>query len=114
MKLESDQSPKFDLADLDMEEEKSPNIASFHEGNSSESLRQEVDDSVSDEESEENIQSRFVRDSFIDHTTGRRRQILICRQCGLRTPKLCNMRDHIMSHISFKPYKCNMCGKAYV
>ena len=44
MKLESDQSPKFDLADLDMEEEKSPNIASFHEGNSSESLRQEVDD----------------------------------------------------------------------
>ena len=114
MKLESDQSPKYDLADLDMEEEKSPKITSFHESNSSESLHQEVDYTVSDEESEENIELRFVRDSFIDHTTGRRRQILICRQCGLRTQKLCNMKDHIRCHLARKNFKCGICNRGFV
>ena len=97
-----------------MEEEKSPKITSFHENNSDESLCQEVDAAVSDEESEENIESRFVRDSFIDYNTGRRRQILICRQCGLRTQKLCNMRDHIRCHLARKNFKCSICNRGFV
>ena len=63
-----------------MEEEKSPMVASFQEANSNQSLRQEDDSAVfSDEESEDDIMSRFVRDSYTDRTTGHRRQMLICR-----------------------------------
>lgn len=98
-----------------MEEEKSPKVASFQDGDSAVSLRQSAENAaVSDEESEDDIESRFVRDSFIDHTTGRRRQMLICRQCGLRTQKLCNMRDHIRCHMSRKKYRCSICKRGFV
>ena len=97
-----------------MEEENSPKIISFQESNNPGDLRQEDDAAESDEDMEDNLEAHFVRDSFIDPATGRRRQMLICRQCGLRTPKLCNMRDHIKCHMALKNYKCSICRRGFV
>ena len=114
MKLEPEKCPSFDLKDLVMKEEKSPRKVRFQDGNNVGGLRQKDAATSSDEDTEENLESHFVRDSFIDHTTGRRRQILICRQCGQRTPKLCNMRDHIRCHMARKNYKCSICKRGFV
>ena len=109
-----------------MEEEKSPKIISFHVGNNTESLQQEIDSADSDEnifqnlkiksnkESKNNLESHINRDYYIDHTTGRKRQTLICRQCGLRTLKLCNMKDHIRVHLACKRFRCSICKRGFV
>ena len=74
----------------------------------------EDDAGESDEDMETRLESLFDRDSFADPNTGRRRQMLVCRQCGLRTRKLCNMRDHIRCHLARRLFKCAICQRGFV
>lgn len=67
-----------------------------------------------DEDSEPDLESMMIRDRFTDPRTGRNRQLLICKLCGLRTQKLCNMRDHIRCHFSRKLYNCSICKRGFV
>lgn len=45
--------------------------------------------------------------------TKRLNQILQCKLCPMKFPKLCNLRDHVRIHKDDMPFKCSLCGKAF-
>lgn len=45
--------------------------------------------------------------------TKRLNQILQCKLCPMKFPKLCNLRDHVRIHKEDMPFKCSLCGKAF-
>ena len=45
--------------------------------------------------------------------TKRLNQILQCKQCPMKFPKLCNLRDHVRIHKEDMPFKCSLCNKAF-
>ena len=45
--------------------------------------------------------------------TMRRKQTLTCMLCGLQSARLHNMKDHIRSHLSERPFKCQICGVGF-
>lgn len=45
--------------------------------------------------------------------TKRLNQMLMCKSCPLKFPKLCNLRDHLRIHKDQMPFKCKYCGKAF-
>jgi uncharacterized Zn-finger protein len=49
----------------------------------------------------------------MNHSTKRMNQILKCKMCPLKFPKLCNLRDHLRIHNEEMPFKCGLCGKSF-
>jgi uncharacterized Zn-finger protein len=45
--------------------------------------------------------------------TKRMNQILQCKHCPLKFPKLCNLRDHVRIHQDSMPFKCKYCKKSF-
>ena len=45
--------------------------------------------------------------------TKRMNQILQCKHCPLKFPKLCNLRDHIRIHLDSMPFTCKYCNKSF-
>ena len=45
----------------------------------------------------------------LNNQTKRMNQILQCKKCPLKFPKLCNLRDHLRIHNDDMPFKCNLC-----
>lgn len=45
--------------------------------------------------------------------TKRLNQILQCKLCPMKFPKLCNLRDHVRIHKEDMPFKCSLCSKAF-
>ena len=49
----------------------------------------------------------------LNPNTKRMNQILQCKRCPLKFPKLCNLRDHLRIHKEDMPFKCKLCGKPF-
>ena len=49
----------------------------------------------------------------LNQNTKRMNQVLQCKLCPLKFPKLCNLRDHLRIHNSDMPFRCNLCGKKF-
>jgi hypothetical protein len=49
----------------------------------------------------------------LNQCTKRMNQILQCKKCPLKFPKLCNLRDHLRIHNSEMPFTCGLCGKKF-
>jgi len=45
--------------------------------------------------------------------TKRMNQILQCKKCPLKFPKLCNLRDHLRIHNDEMPFQCGLCKKSF-
>ena len=45
--------------------------------------------------------------------TNRMNQVLHCKKCNLKFPKLCNMKDHLRIHNKEEPFRCKYCGKSF-
>ena len=56
----------------------------------------------------------YQRQMVKNYGTNRLRQVLCCLLCeGFNTSKATHMRDHIRSHLSLKPFKCEICGRGF-
>lgn len=49
----------------------------------------------------------------VNERTQRLNQILQCKHCSLKFPKLCNLRDHLRIHKQECPFACSLCGKSF-
>jgi hypothetical protein len=45
--------------------------------------------------------------------TGRFNQVLQCTTCDKEFSKLCNVLDHVRTHLGSRPYSCTLCGQTF-
>ena len=48
-----------------------------------------------------------------NQSTNRMNQVLQCKFCPLKFPKLCNLKDHMRIHKDELPFDCELCGKKF-
>lgn len=48
----------------------------------------------------------FKKISKLNEVTGRHNQILQCLHCPKTFTKLCNVKDHVRTHIGLRPFSC--------
>lgn len=45
--------------------------------------------------------------------TGRFNQVLQCLTCSKNFSKLCNVMDHVRTHVGARPFSCDHCGQTF-
>jgi hypothetical protein len=73
--------------------------------------------SLIDQDFKENEKIKDMGEYWLIHklnpVTKRLNQMLMCKSCPLKFPKLCNLRDHLRIHKDQMPFKCKLCGKPF-
>ena len=55
----------------------------------------------------------FKKVLCLNEVTGRMNQELQCSMCSKKFYKLCNVKDHIRTHLGSRPFNCDLCGKIF-
>ena len=55
----------------------------------------------------------FKKVQSLNEETGRMNQHLECSICNKTFSKLCNVMDHVRTHLGAKPFACTICGQTF-
>ena len=84
---------------------------------SSRGSKSSLNDLDSDQRNKVNEKIKDMGEYWLIHKlnpiTKRLNQMLMCKSCPLKFPKLCNLREHLRIHKDQMPFKCKLCGKPF-